>query len=336
MCSSAQSRQARTARAPTGARRLCSAATISTLLLLGGCGDRAGEDVPVALEISHVVGAQPLQIEGGGGVVASDHVHATAGTNDVASTQSAQTATGRTEARYRRADGKPVSITRLRYYLSNFRLRRAEGGWATAASDAHSSAGYFLVDAAQAASQSFEFIRAPAGAYSGLEFLLGVDDARNTAGAQTGTLDPARGMFWTWHSGYIFLMLEGRSYSSEAAGAPHESDDTAEARNFAFHVGGATPAHLSRSIYLQFGAKPLTLRAGTAPSIHLHADVGALLAATDDLRRNSGDDESGHDPSGDTMLDAQQSAALMDAAATMFGIDHVHQDKAAPAAGGAS
>jgi hypothetical protein len=44
-----------------------------------------------------------------------------------------------------------------------------------------------------------------------LQFNLGVDSATSTSGALGGDLDPAKGMFWTWQSGYINSKLEGRS-----------------------------------------------------------------------------------------------------------------------------
>jgi hypothetical protein len=46
-------------------------------------------------------------------------------------------------------------------------------------------------------------------------------------GPQTGELDPMKGMFWTWNSGYIFAKLEGQSDSSHAP-----------AHYFTYHIGG--------------------------------------------------------------------------------------------------
>jgi hypothetical protein len=41
-----------------------------------------------------------------------------------------------------------------------------------------------------------------------LSFQLGVDPAIQEAGVQSGVLDPMRGMYWTWNSGYIHFKLE--------------------------------------------------------------------------------------------------------------------------------
>lgn len=42
-----------------------------------------------------------------------------------------------------------------------------------------------------------------------LVFDLGIDSLTNVSGAMGGVLDPSKGMYWTWQSGYINLKLEG-------------------------------------------------------------------------------------------------------------------------------
>ena len=37
---------------------------------------------------------------------------------------------------------------------------------------------------------------------------LGVDSLRNVTGVQTGALDPAMDMYWTWNTGYVMAKLE--------------------------------------------------------------------------------------------------------------------------------
>ncbi|WP_316930094.1 MbnP family protein, partial [Hymenobacter sp. IS2118] len=48
------------------------------------------------------------------------------------------------------------------------------------------------------ASQLLALKDIPVGDYQSVSFTVGVDSARNVAGAQTGALDPNNGMFWTW------------------------------------------------------------------------------------------------------------------------------------------
>jgi hypothetical protein len=70
-------------------------------------------------------------------------------------------------------------------------------------------------------------IPASAGLCNGIQFLLGIDSADQVRGAQTGVLDPVKGMFWTWNSGYQSFKIEGYSPLS-----------TQPAHSFAFHIGG--------------------------------------------------------------------------------------------------
>lgn len=177
----------------------------------------------------------------------------------------------------------PLRVTRLSYYVGQFRLQRDDGQWFTSASTAADAPGdYQLVDASKTASQSFEALRVPPGRYKTLEFLLGVDATRNSSGAQTGALDPAGGMFWTWKSGYIFFALEGESSASGA-------DDHA----LTFHIGG--DAGLARTLVLPLAAGGLVVEAGKTPVLRLHADVarffeGLPLATTHTVMSPKGAD----------------------------------------------
>ena len=65
------------------------------------------------------------------------------------------------------------------------------------------------------------------GTYNAISVLLGVDSARNVSGVQSGALDPVKGMFWTWNSGYIYTKLEGTSPSSSQVNG-----------KFEYHIGG--------------------------------------------------------------------------------------------------
>lgn len=85
---------------------------------------------------------------------------------------------------------------------------------------------YFLIDAADSSSWSVSLSAAPA-LFNGIAFTVGVDSLRNVSGAQTGALDPAKGMFWTWNSGYIMAKLEG---ISPASSLPNQK--------FEYHIGG--------------------------------------------------------------------------------------------------
>lgn len=240
-------------------------------LSLAAC--RGGDSGPsLHVEISHVVGGQPLQL-------GKDLVL---------------------------ADGDQLSVDKLRYYLSNFRLRRPDGSWSAADKSDQDARGYFLVDESQAASKIFDVAGFTAGEYQGIEFLVGVDAARNAAGAQTGALDPALGMFWTWNSGYIFFKLEGHSPQSGASG-----------NRVTYHVGGSRePADNRRTIYLPLGAKPLKLTPELISTVHLHADIGALFQPPHALK--IAEYASIMEPAGGKLV--------ADHYADAFRVDHVHHE----------
>lgn len=74
----------------------------------------------------------------------------------------------------------------------------------------------------------FEFVlKGAAGDYEVMEFFIGTDSIMNVSGALEGDLDPGKGMYWAWNTGYINAKLEGNSPSCK-------TKDNA----FEFHIGG--------------------------------------------------------------------------------------------------
>jgi len=86
---------------------------------------------------------------------------------------------------------------------------------------------FHLLDAAKENTLNLP-LKTPAGiSYDKIKFNLGIDSTTNVSGALDGDLDPTKGMYWTWQSGYINLKLEGKS-------------NLCKTRNqeFQFHLGG--------------------------------------------------------------------------------------------------
>ena len=107
---------------------------------------------------------------------------------------------------YTNPSGESYRISKLKYYISNITLNNAVHQFAE-----HDS--YHLLDAGDTATLSFSFNTA-VNNYSSISFVVGVDSIKNVSGAQSGALDPANGMFWTWNSGYVMFKLEGNSSAS--------------------------------------------------------------------------------------------------------------------------
>lgn len=127
---------------------------------------------------------------------------------------------------YPTANSDTITINMLKYYVTNFKLTDDEGNVYSVPES------YFLINAANTVSQTITLSGVPGGHYTNLTFLIGVDSTRNVSGAQTGALDPANGMFWTWSTGYIMAKLEGTSDQSTAIG-----------RTVTYHLGGFSGAH---------------------------------------------------------------------------------------------
>lgn len=85
-------------------------------------------------------------------------------------------------------------------------------------------------------------LEVPKGRYSKIGFTVGVDSIYNVTGVQTGDLDPAKAMFWTWQTGYIHVKVEGNSPQSKAP-----------FKKFTYHIGGYKhPFNTNRRITLDY------------------------------------------------------------------------------------
>lgn len=117
-------------------------------------------------------------------------------------------------------------ISAVRFYLSDLRLvRNRELIW-------HDSLRAHLIDLRN---PEKNVLALPGGlSYDSLCFRFGTDSLLNVSGAQGGDLDPTRGMYWAWNSGYINCKIEG---VAEKSSAPrHEME---------YHLGGYLPPYAS-------------------------------------------------------------------------------------------
>ncbi|RYF88768.1 MAG: hypothetical protein EOO03_07620 [Chitinophagaceae bacterium] len=154
------------------------------------------------------------------------------------------------DSAYSNAFGEAYQLTRLKYYISNARLA---GALQPVKKSVH------LIDAA--GEDSFSIWVKP-GTAQQLEFKMGVDSLYNCSGAQDGELDPLKGMFWSWNSGYIFFKLEGYSSSS-----------TADLQRIEHHVGGYLGSHDASRIIRLTLPQPLKLKAGEKHLIEVTLDL---------------------------------------------------------------
>jgi hypothetical protein len=157
-------------------------------------------------------------------------------------------------------DGTPVTINELRFYLSHFVVYSR--GIATA-----SALPPHLFDVRDSRSLYVD-LGIPFHPWpDSIAFLFGVDSLTNTSGAFGADLDPTRGMYWAWNSGYINWKLEG---SSPVSPGPKGQ--------FSMHLGGYLPPAVS--------ARTVVCQWPSAAMARLRVNVAAFLQAAD-LRRFS-------------------------------------------------
>ena len=120
---------------------------------------------------------------------------------------------------YKNPFNEDFTIRTFKYYISHIMLTYADGK-TNVFRESH------LINEADSASK-FIFINASRNRLKSISFIIGVDSIYNVSGTQTGDLDPAKAMFWTWNSGYIMAKLEATSPVS-----------TAPNNNATFHIGG--------------------------------------------------------------------------------------------------
>lgn len=195
--------------------------------------------------------------------------------------------------------GDQFKVTTFRYYVSNLKLTRADG------TEYVQPESYYLIDEANEDSRHLTIKDVPTGDYTGLKFTIGVDSARNVAGAQTGALDPAKGMFWTWNSGYIYTMLEG---SSPQSLSPN--------RMITFHIGGfRTPNNTIRTVTPSFNGAKLLVRTDHTPEVHYNVDVLRMFSGPTTVRFAS---------LSATMGGPNSVLVANNYAQGMFSVEHIH------------
>jgi len=201
---------------------------------------------------------------------------------------------------YKNAKGEDFKINVFKYYVSNVKLSKADGTTYLVPES------YFLIDESKPASKLITVSDIPTGDYTKIEYIIGVDYARNFAGAQTGALDPINGMFWTWNSGYIFVKLEGTSPLSTAAN-----------QALTFHIGGVVdPNNTIRTYSTEINsANPLRIRTDSKPDIHFIVNAAALFTGTTDVSFAS---------LNFTMGGANSVIVANNYAKGLFRLDHIH------------
>lgn len=174
---------------------------------------------------------------------------------------------------YTNAAGESFNVTKLKYYVSNFKLTNMDGTVYTVPQDSC----YFLIDESDPDTHE-PILNVPEGEYKTVSFIIGVDSAKNTAdiSTRTGALDPTGAgadMYWTWNSGYIFFKMEGASSASMMG-------------DYMYHIGGFGGMTSSTINNIKTITLDLTVRGtpkvktGKETNIHLMVDILKMFTGT--------------------------------------------------------
>jgi hypothetical protein len=159
---------------------------------------------------------------------------------------------------YTNQAGNTFNVTMYKYYISNIKITKMDNSvWSEANS-------YHLIDHSDANSMLITIPNVPFGNYKAIEFMIGVDSAKNQS-AGTGALDPANGMCWGWNQGYIMAKMEGTSPQSTAAGQKVE-----------FHIGGwnaSISPNVLKVVSPSFNGDTAKVTSSFSPEIHMSNNV---------------------------------------------------------------
>lgn len=154
-----------------------------------------------------------------------------------------------------------LEISKLKFYLSHFEFYRDDK---LVFSEENS---YHLIDASDERSMKIMFSIPENLKFNHIKFYLGIDRKTNNEGIHGGDLDPTKGMYWAWQTGYINFKLEGKS--SLSPDRNHE---------FRFHLGGySDPFYAIQEISLPV----------SSDNILLNMDLDQFILKANLAERNS-------------------------------------------------
>jgi hypothetical protein len=160
---------------------------------------------------------------------------------------------------YKNFFSEPFSVKAFKFYIHGIELINTDSNKVFRIANDK----YYLIDFSDSTSTQVKLGVLPYK-YNRIAFIMGVDSLFNVSGAQTDALDPAKGMFWEWNSGYIMAKLEGTSPSSSAP-----------SHIFQYHIGGFKQSEsVIKRITLLFPfGENVDMQPGKATEINVTADV---------------------------------------------------------------
>jgi hypothetical protein len=177
-----------------------------------------------------------------------------------------------------------LEIEVFKFYVSNINIQYSD---ASTFSEYNS---YHLIDIENPNSLLIPIAKTSDKSISKVVFLIGVDSLASVSGAMSGDLDPTKGMYWAWQSGFINMKIEGKSSSCKT-----------RKNAFQFHIGGyMKPNYAIRTIEL----KPIN------SNLEINVDVAELFKYINLKDNNS------------IMIPGEKAMELADKAVGMFSVNN--------------
>lgn len=172
--------------------------------------------------------------------------------------------------------GQRYTLSMFRYYVSNIRLVKADGG------EYPITGKYLLVNPSNS---NYDLGQVPVGSYKGIKFDVGLDSTTNHADPTvypvTNPLaiqSPA--IHWDWNSGYIFMMIEGSCDTTA-----NNSDVLTYGQyshGMFFHIGMDM---MLRTVDLS--TSPFTVTATDSKQLNIQADINKFFNGIDLKTQNA-------------------------------------------------
>jgi hypothetical protein len=144
-----------------------------------------------------------------------------------------------------------INITKLKFYVSHLSFYKDEQLVWQDNELAH------LMDAEN--EMNIKFTLKQNIEFNKIKFGLGIDSITNVSGALDGDLDPLKGMYWTWQSGYVNFKLEGTSTAIRS-----------ESQKFEYHLGGYSAENNTYN--------SIVLPVGNSDTINIAIDFNKFLS----------------------------------------------------------
>ena len=193
------------------------------------------------------------------------------------------------------ANGDSLQFDNIRFYLSAIQFESENGEIINDVKRAH------LIDVFEPSTLIIPFQNIGDKRLKKIRFNIGIDSTTSVAGALSGDLDPTKGMYWAWQSGYINMKIEGRSPQS-----PNRKNV------FQFHIGGyMSPYYAMRSIEMPINNRTnnkASLRGTKQEGAVLNVDVSKFFENIDISNQNS------------IMIPCKESVQLADLCVQLFSI----------------